>query len=99
MGCRGSQFVRIYTPEEVASLFASQASDKASFINGQYFVVDDGETAEGLASQPLFNSLPRAPLSQVIHAFSGLTLVEEPDGERSKVRCFHWASISNVTCT
>lgn len=39
-------------PEDVASLFAFLASDEASFITGQYFVIDGGEIAGGLASQP-----------------------------------------------
>ena len=39
-------------PEDVAALFAFLASDEASFITGQYFVIDGGEIAGGLASQP-----------------------------------------------
>jgi NAD(P)-dependent dehydrogenase (short-subunit alcohol dehydrogenase family) len=39
-------------PEDVAALFAFLASDDASFITGQYFVIDGGEIAGGLASQP-----------------------------------------------
>nr|MBC8445588.1 SDR family oxidoreductase [Chloroflexota bacterium] len=38
-------------PEDVAALFAFLASDDASFITGQYFVIDGGEIAGGLASQ------------------------------------------------
>ncbi len=43
---------RLGTPEEVAALFAFLASDEAAFITGQYFVIDGGEIAGGLASQP-----------------------------------------------
>jgi meso-butanediol dehydrogenase/(S,S)-butanediol dehydrogenase/diacetyl reductase len=39
-------------PEDVAALFAFLASDDAGFITGQYFVIDGGEIAGGLASQP-----------------------------------------------
>ena len=42
---------RLGTPEEVAALFAFLASDDAKFITGQYFVIDGGEIAGGLASQ------------------------------------------------
>ena len=38
-------------PEDVAALFAFLASDDAAFITGQYFVIDGGEIAGGLASQ------------------------------------------------
>jgi meso-butanediol dehydrogenase/(S,S)-butanediol dehydrogenase/diacetyl reductase len=38
-------------PEDVAALFAFLASDDAKFITGQYFVIDGGEIAGGLASQ------------------------------------------------
>ena len=43
---------RLGKPEEVAALFAFLASDEASYITGQYFVIDGGEIAGGLASQP-----------------------------------------------
>ena len=38
-------------PEDVAALFAFLASDDATFITGQVFVIDGGEIAGGLASQ------------------------------------------------
>jgi NAD(P)-dependent dehydrogenase (short-subunit alcohol dehydrogenase family) len=43
---------RLGRPEDVAALFAFLASDDATFITGQYFVLDGGEIAGGLASQP-----------------------------------------------
>jgi meso-butanediol dehydrogenase/(S,S)-butanediol dehydrogenase/diacetyl reductase len=43
---------RLGSPDDVASLFAFLASDEASWITGQYFVIDGGELAGGLASQP-----------------------------------------------
>lgn len=43
---------RLGRPEDVAALFAFLASDDASFITGHYFVIDGGEIAGGLASQP-----------------------------------------------
>jgi meso-butanediol dehydrogenase/(S,S)-butanediol dehydrogenase/diacetyl reductase len=43
---------RLGHPEDVAALFAFLASEDASFITGQCFVIDGGEIAGGLASQP-----------------------------------------------
>ncbi len=43
---------RLGSPDDVASLFAFLASDEASWITGQHFVIDGGELAGGLASQP-----------------------------------------------
>jgi NAD(P)-dependent dehydrogenase (short-subunit alcohol dehydrogenase family) len=42
---------RLGQPEDVAALFAFLASDEASFITGEYIVIDGGEIAGGLASQ------------------------------------------------
>jgi meso-butanediol dehydrogenase/(S,S)-butanediol dehydrogenase/diacetyl reductase len=42
---------RLGRPEDVAALFAFLASDEATFITGQCFVIDGGEIAGGLASQ------------------------------------------------
>jgi NAD(P)-dependent dehydrogenase (short-subunit alcohol dehydrogenase family) len=42
---------RLGSPQDVAALFAFLASDDATFITGQYFVIDGGEIAGGLASQ------------------------------------------------
>ena len=41
---------RLGRPEDVAGLFAFLASDDATFITGQCFVIDGGEIAGGLAS-------------------------------------------------
>ena len=43
---------RLGRPQDVAALFAFLASDDAAFITGQHFVIDGGEIAGGLASQP-----------------------------------------------
>jgi meso-butanediol dehydrogenase/(S,S)-butanediol dehydrogenase/diacetyl reductase len=43
---------RLGRPEDVAALFAFLASDDAGFLTGQAFVIDGGEIAGGLASQP-----------------------------------------------
>jgi NAD(P)-dependent dehydrogenase (short-subunit alcohol dehydrogenase family) len=42
---------RLGRPEDVAALFAFLASDDATFITGQCFVIDGGEITGGLASQ------------------------------------------------
>lgn len=42
---------RLGRPEDVAALFAFLASEEASFITGEYIVIDGGEIAGGLASQ------------------------------------------------
>lgn len=43
---------RLGRPQDVAALFAFLASEDARFITGQAFVIDGGELAGGLASQP-----------------------------------------------
>ena len=43
---------RLGRPEDVAALFAFLASDEAIFITGETIVIDGGEIAGGLASQP-----------------------------------------------
>jgi meso-butanediol dehydrogenase/(S,S)-butanediol dehydrogenase/diacetyl reductase len=43
---------RLGQPEDVAARFAFLASDDAGYITGQCFVIDGGEIAGGLASQP-----------------------------------------------
>jgi meso-butanediol dehydrogenase/(S,S)-butanediol dehydrogenase/diacetyl reductase len=43
---------RLGKPDDVASLFVFLASEEASWITGQHFVIDGGELAGGLASQP-----------------------------------------------
>jgi meso-butanediol dehydrogenase/(S,S)-butanediol dehydrogenase/diacetyl reductase len=43
---------RLGRPGDVAALFAFLASDDAAWITGQYFVIDGGEIAGGLGSQP-----------------------------------------------
>ncbi len=42
---------KLGAPEDVAALFVFLSSDEAGFITGQYFVIDGGEIAGGLASQ------------------------------------------------
>lgn len=42
---------RLGRPEDVAALFAFLASEEASFITGEYIVIDGGEIVGGLASQ------------------------------------------------
>jgi meso-butanediol dehydrogenase/(S,S)-butanediol dehydrogenase/diacetyl reductase len=43
---------RLGSPEDVAALLSFLASDEAAFITGQCFVIDGGEIAGGLGSQP-----------------------------------------------
>jgi meso-butanediol dehydrogenase/(S,S)-butanediol dehydrogenase/diacetyl reductase len=43
---------RLGRPEDVAALFAFLACDDASYITGESIVIDGGEIAGGLASQP-----------------------------------------------
>jgi meso-butanediol dehydrogenase/(S,S)-butanediol dehydrogenase/diacetyl reductase len=43
---------RMGRPQDVAALFAFLASDDAAFITGHCFIIDGGEIAGGLASQP-----------------------------------------------
>ncbi len=43
---------RLGRPQDVAALFAFLASEESSFITGQCVVIDGGEIAGGLASQP-----------------------------------------------
>ena len=43
---------RLGRPEDVAALFAFLACDDASYITGETIVIDGGEIAGGLASQP-----------------------------------------------
>lgn len=43
---------RLGSPEDVAALFAFLASEEAGFITGETIVIDGGEIAGGLASQP-----------------------------------------------
>jgi NAD(P)-dependent dehydrogenase (short-subunit alcohol dehydrogenase family) len=42
---------KVGRPDDVAALFAFLASDEAAFISGQYYIIDGGEIAGGLASQ------------------------------------------------
>ncbi|MCP3681350.1 MAG: SDR family oxidoreductase [bacterium] len=48
---RKTPLKRLGKPEEVAALYAFLASDEASWITGQQFVIDGGELAGGLASR------------------------------------------------